>query len=112
MVDIFTPNQLALFEQGKAKIKGEALYINSGFGVEGYIKVIGLNGEQEVIRESKTQSKDILMTGTYLTVDYVKKPDELPPTIIDLRIAGKDTCFWAGHYGPTIKFQSLRMVMI
>lgn len=100
--DIFNEELLEQIYIGEIIISAGAIFKDSGFGGVGKVKleIVGDNGQ---IIYSNEDSKKSDQAGTNISTSYVRDIKNLVnPKKFRLYVGGKDTCNWAGYYGPDI----------
>lgn len=87
-------------------------FCDTGFGTEGQLEYSIKNQEGDIIKSDTLAARPIPREFTTFSFKYTH-PDPLEtPHSITFLISGKDTCYWAGHYGAKIRNITFKLVPI
>ncbi|EAS00025.2 F-box associated region protein (macronuclear) [Tetrahymena thermophila SB210] len=99
-------------QSGNYAIVAGAQICETGFGGEASLKIEILGEDENVLFQFKRDIKDLTREYKFYNLKYIHSwPDKVPHKI-NFYISGKDTCFWAGHYGAKFKSITVKIIPI
>lgn len=87
-------------------------FADTGFGGEGRLKLEILDKDGQILFTFQRALKGLSREYKFFNLKYIHTQPDKRPDRINFYISGKDTCFWAGHYGAKFKTVTVKIIPI